>query len=199
MGLITRIAGKTGALGSVVSAMGCAACFPAIASFGAAIGLGFLRAQYEGLFIGILLPMFAGIALLANAIAWLNHRQWRRTALGTIGPILVLAAVFLMRAYGWQSGGLLYVGPALMVGVSVWDFISPHIAAAGRTAVNCQNNVADGNSRSHHRKGKIHDHPENHRDDLRLVRGSRQGSLGESARRAIGAGVLSEGHSATRH
>jgi mercuric ion transport protein len=93
MGLITRIAGKTGALGSVVSAMGCAACFPAIASFGAAIGLGFLS-QYEGLFIGILLPMFAGIALLANAIAWLNHRQWRRTALGTIGPILVLAAVF---------------------------------------------------------------------------------------------------------
>tara|TARA_R110000751_G_scaffold15198_2_gene49064 strand:+ start:802 stop:1197 length:396 start_codon:yes stop_codon:yes gene_type:complete len=87
MGLITRIAGKTGALGSVVSAMGCAACFPAIASFGAAIGLGFLS-QYEGLFIGILLPMFAGIALLANAIAWLNHRQWRRTALGTIGPIL---------------------------------------------------------------------------------------------------------------
>ncbi|MER3580940.1 mercury transport protein MerC, partial [Klebsiella pneumoniae] len=80
---------------------------------------------YEGLFIGILLPMFAGIALLANAIAWLNHRQWRRTALGTIGPILVLAAVFLMRAYGWQSGGLLYVGLALMVGVSVWDFISP--------------------------------------------------------------------------
>lgn len=124
MGLITRIAGKTGALGSVVSAMGCAACFPAIVSFGAAIGLGFLS-QYEGLFIGILLPMFAGIALLANAIAWLNHRQWRRTALGTIGPILALAAVFLMRAYGWQSGGLLYVGLALMVGVSVWDFISP--------------------------------------------------------------------------
>lgn len=42
MGLMTRIADKTGALGSVVSAMGCAACFPALASFGAAIGLGFL-------------------------------------------------------------------------------------------------------------------------------------------------------------
>ncbi|EBG7574003.1 mercury transport protein MerC, partial [Escherichia coli] len=49
MGLMTRIADKTGALGSVVSAMGCAACFPALASFGAAIGLGFLS-QYEGLF-----------------------------------------------------------------------------------------------------------------------------------------------------
>jgi mercuric ion transport protein len=30
MGLMTRIADKTGALGSVVSAMGCAACFPAL-------------------------------------------------------------------------------------------------------------------------------------------------------------------------
>ncbi len=40
MGLITRIVDKTGALGSVVSAMGCAACFPAIASVGATIGLG---------------------------------------------------------------------------------------------------------------------------------------------------------------
>jgi mercuric ion transport protein len=50
MGLITRIADKAGALGSVVSAMGCAACFPAIASLGAAIGLGFLQ-EYEGLFI----------------------------------------------------------------------------------------------------------------------------------------------------
>jgi hypothetical protein len=33
----------------------------------------------------------------------------------------------------------------------------------------------------------------NHRHDLRLVRGARQGSAGESARRAVGAGVLSKG------
>jgi len=124
MGLITRIADKTGALGSVVSAMGCAACFPAIASLGAAIGLGFLN-QYEGLFIRILLPVFASIALLANAIAWLNHRQLRRTVFGLSGPVLVLAAVFFMRAYGWRSGWLLYVGLAFMVGGSIWDFVSP--------------------------------------------------------------------------
>eukprot|EP01036_Dinobryon_divergens_P036588 gene36588-47676_t len=124
MGLMTRIADKAGALGSVVSAMGCATCFPAIASLGAAIGLGFLS-QYEGLFIRILLPTFAGIALFANAISWRNHRQWRRTAPGVIGPVLVLAAVFLMRAYGWRSGWLLYIGLAFMVGVSIWDFVSP--------------------------------------------------------------------------
>ena len=82
MGLMTRIADKTGALGSVVSAMGCAACFPALASFGAAIGLGFLS-QYEGLFISRLLPG------------------------------------------NWWTANLMYVGLALMIGVSIWDFVSP--------------------------------------------------------------------------
>lgn len=122
MGLITRIADKTGALGSVVSAMGCAACFPAIASIGAAIGLGFLQ-QYERLLITILIPLFAAVALLANVLGWLSHRQWHRSALGVIGPVLVLAAVYL--TYGWRSEGLLYIGLAFMVGVSIWDFASP--------------------------------------------------------------------------
>lgn len=122
MGLMTSLADKAGALGSIVSAAGCASCFPAIASLGAAIGLGFLS-PYEGLLVGVLLPMFAGIALLANAIAWLNHRQWRRTALGVIGPVLVLAAVFL--TYGWRSEWLLYAGLAFMVGVAIWDLVSP--------------------------------------------------------------------------
>jgi len=124
MSFVTRVADKAGLLGSIVSAMGCASCFPAIASLGAAIGLGFLS-QYEGLFIRILLPAFAGIALFANAIGWLNHRQWRRTALGLIGPVLVLAAVFVMRAYGERSGWLLYAGLAVMLAVSIWDLFFP--------------------------------------------------------------------------
>jgi mercuric ion transport protein len=122
MGLITRIADKTGALGSVVSAMGCAACFPAIASFGAAIGwasTGIRRAVHS-----ILLPMFAGIALLANASLAQSSTVARRL-LGMIGPaIVVLAAVSGCLATG-RAAHLVYVGLALMVGVSVWDFISP--------------------------------------------------------------------------
>ncbi|SOE97157.1 mercuric ion transport protein [Burkholderia sp. D7] len=124
MSFVTRAADKAGLLGSIASAMGCASCFPAIASLGAAIGLGFLS-QYEGLFIRILLPTFAGIALFANAMGWLNHRRWRRTALGLIGPVLVLAAVFVMRAYGERSGWLLYPGLAVMMAVSIWDMFSP--------------------------------------------------------------------------
>ncbi|MGQ0710435.1 MAG: organomercurial transporter MerC [Rhodoferax sp.] len=118
MTLIARIGDKAGALGTVVSAMGCAACFPAIAGLGAAIGLGFLQ-QYEGLFISTLLPLFAGFALLANALGWLSHRQWHRSMLGMIGPALVLAGRFL-----WITP-LLYAGIVSMLIVSIWDLVSP--------------------------------------------------------------------------
>ena len=118
MTLLSSIGNKAGGLGSIVSAMGCAACFPAIASFGGAIGLGFLS-QYEGLFITVLLPLFAGLALVANALGWLSHRQWQRSVLGMVGPIIVLVATFTM------AEKLLYVGLAAMVGVSIWDFLSP--------------------------------------------------------------------------
>jgi len=123
MNVISRIADKTGALGSIVSAMGCAACFPAIASLGAAIGLGFLS-KYEGLFLNELLPLFAAIALLANALGWFSHRQWRRSVLGVIGPAIVLAAMYLFFGQEWTDK-LLYAGLAFMVAVSIWDLVSP--------------------------------------------------------------------------
>lgn len=81
---VTRIGDKAGSLGALVSAMGCAMCFPAIASLGAAIGLGFLS-QWEGLFVSTLLPLFAGLALLVNAAGWFSHRQWQRSLLGMLG------------------------------------------------------------------------------------------------------------------
>ncbi len=110
MGLMTRIADKAGALGSVVSAMGCAACFPATASSGAAIGLGFLQ-EYEGLFISKLLPLFAVVALLANALGWLSHRQWHRSLLGMVGPAIVLAAMLLFLAIGGRRTSSMSVWP----------------------------------------------------------------------------------------
>ena len=123
MGLMTRIADKAGSLGSVVSAMGCAACFPAIASLGAALGLGFLS-EYEGLFLTKLLPLFAVVALVANGLGWFAHRQWYRSALGMIGPVIVLAALFPFFGH-WWTARLLYAGLAVMVGVSIWDLVAP--------------------------------------------------------------------------
>ena len=133
MRLVTRVADKAGALGAVVSAMGCAACFPAIASLGAAVGLGFLS-EYEGLFITKLLPLFAAIALIANGLGWFSHRQWHRTLLGMLGPAMVLAAMLLFFGQ-WWTARLLYTGLAVMVGVSIWDLVWPasrHCGPASR-------------------------------------------------------------------
>lgn len=121
---VRRVADTTGVLGSLVTAMGCTACFPALASLGAAIGLGFLS-RYEGLFVRVLLPLFAALALLANGWSALEHRHWPRSALALLGPLLVLAAVFIMRASGHRTGWLLYPGLALMIAVAIWDLIAP--------------------------------------------------------------------------
>jgi len=120
---ITRAADKAGVVGTVVSAAACPACFPALASIGAAMGLG-IFAQYEGLFVTTLLPLFAVVALLANALGWLGHRQWHRSLLGMIGPAFVLAALLVSPGQEWFAT-LLYSGLACMVGVSLWDLFSP--------------------------------------------------------------------------
>ncbi|MHB1542210.1 MAG: organomercurial transporter MerC [Steroidobacteraceae bacterium] len=124
MALATRIADKAGVLGSIVSAMGCASCFPALASLGAAIGLGFLT-RWERLFVTTLIPLFALLALAANVVGWFSHRQVHRLVLGIIGPLLVLSAAILMRFAHLRTAPLLYVGLVFMLAVSVWDLVSP--------------------------------------------------------------------------
>ena len=124
MSVMTRVADKAGALGSIVSAMGCGACFPALASLGAALGLGFLS-QFEAVFVTVLLPLFAALALLANALGWFSHRQWQRSVLGMIGPAIVLVASFTV------AEKLLYVGLATMVAVAGWDVVSPATRRCG--------------------------------------------------------------------
>ena len=121
--ILARIGDKTGALGTLVSTMGCAACFPAIASLGAAVGLGFLS-QWEGLFLNTLLPLFAGIALVANFLGWFSHRQYWRTALGMTGPAMVLATMYPLWDF-WWSTYLLYGGIVLMLATSLWDMFYP--------------------------------------------------------------------------
>lgn len=94
-----------------------------MASLGAALGLG-IFAQYEGLIMTTLLPLFAAVALVANALGWLRHRQWHRSLLGMIGPAIVLSALLLFPGEDWFEK-LLYTGLACMVGVSLWDLFSP--------------------------------------------------------------------------
>ena len=120
---ITRIGDKAGSLGAVISAMCCAMCFPAIASLGAAVGLGFLG-QWEWVFINTVMPIMAWIVLGLNALAWISHRQWQRSVLGMLGPTLLLLSLYPFFKYAWSSY-LTYSALGLMVAVSLWDIFSP--------------------------------------------------------------------------
>lgn len=123
LNIFSRLGDKTGSLGTVVSAMGCGFCFPAIASLGSALGLGFLS-QWESLFVSTLFPLFASIVLLTNALGWFKHRQWRRSALGMLGPGIVLIAFYPFFMYA-ERNAIIYFGIALMMAVSLWDIFSP--------------------------------------------------------------------------
>ena len=125
MQIISKLVDKVGSVGALVSAMGCASCFPALASLGASVGLGFLSA-YEGVFINKLLPIFAIIVLVANVLAFFSHKIWYRTLAGITGPIMVLLTLYPLWKYGWSTT-LFYTGLALMLAVSIWDIVSSPI------------------------------------------------------------------------
>ncbi len=123
LGRLGRLGDKSGAIGAIISTMGCAMCFPAAASIGAAIGLGFLS-QWEGVFVNALLPFFAGLALVANVLGWISHRQWHRSLAGVLGPVIVLLSLYPWFQFGWSTWTL-YGGLALMLVVAIWDLAAP--------------------------------------------------------------------------
>jgi len=131
---IVRLGDRSGTLGAIVSTMGCAMCFPAMASIGSALGLGFLS-KWEGLFVNALLPLFVWIALIANALGRFSHRQWHRSLAGSTGPVIVLLSLYPWWTYGWSTWTL-YGGLALMLSVAIWDLVSP--AHRRCTPISCE-------------------------------------------------------------
>lgn len=81
-------------------------------------------AEYEALFVTRLLPLFARAAVLANALGWFNQRRSQRSALGMVGPAVVLMAIALLFLGMPLAQPLLYVGLVLMVTASVWNLWS---------------------------------------------------------------------------
>jgi mercuric ion transport protein len=121
--VLSRISDKAGSVGAAVAAMGCASCFPAIASLGASLGLGFLS-QFEGFFINTLLPIFAIVALAANIFSAWSHRRITRMLFGIAGPCMVLATLYLFWTENWSTY-MFYAGLVVMLAASIWDIASP--------------------------------------------------------------------------
>ncbi|HEX7323814.1 MAG TPA: organomercurial transporter MerC [Rhodanobacteraceae bacterium] len=127
----TRSVDKAGVIAAIVGSFSCAACFPAAASIGAAIGLGFLS-QWESLFVHILIPIFAIAVLLANLTGWFTHREWHRTVLGSVGPVMALIGAFgLMGVFGMTHG---FLAPNIARAVFYAGLIVMLLAAAGDLA-----------------------------------------------------------------
>lgn len=133
MSVTTRSVDKVGVIAAIVGSFSCAACFPAAAGIGAAIGLGFLS-QWESLFVHILIPIFALVVLLANLTGWFTHRQGYRTLAGAIGPVVALIGAFgLMGVFGMTHGflaanvarGVFYAGLIVMVIAAIGDLVWP--------------------------------------------------------------------------
>ena len=129
---ISSIFDKTGSFGAILAAMSCASCFPAVAALGASLGLGFL-AQFEGLALNTLLPLFAGIVLAANLTAGLYHRRWFRLLAGIVGPAMVLGTLYPFWVYGWSTY-MFYAGLVIMLVVSIWDIVSPPVRGCASCA-----------------------------------------------------------------
>jgi len=123
LSIFTRIGDKSGSLGAVIAAMGCSFCFPAIASLGAAVGLGFL-AQWEGILLTKVLPAAALFTLLVNILGYFAHHQWYRSVLGAVGPIVILLVLNVWFDRYWRSD-LIYAALGLMMMVSIWDLFWP--------------------------------------------------------------------------
>ena len=153
----SRLGDTTGAIGALVSAAGCAMCFPAIASLGGAVGLGFL-AQWEGLFINTLLPAFAWVALIASALGWFAHRQWLRSLIGMTGPVLLLLSLYPWFQYGWSTW-VTYGALTLMVVVALWDLLSP----ANRRCADTACHTAEAPTAVTEAPGNPADNPAGHR------------------------------------
>lgn len=136
MPAISRVIDKTGVAGAIVGSFSCAVCFPAAASLGASIGLGFLS-QWEGLFVHWLIPIFAAVALVANLVGWFSHRQWRRSLLGGLGPAMALVGVFGLTHHAIAKDyarAIFYAGLVVMFLAAVWDMVNPanrHCAVDG--------------------------------------------------------------------
>ncbi len=123
------------------------------------------------MFISKLLPLFAVVALLANALGWLSHRQWHRR------PARDGRASHRARGHVlfWQ----LVAQPSYM---SAWPDgrgVDLGLGFAGTSPAARPTPTKQGYGwqvGSHTRKERCNAHPQNYRHDLRLLRGSRQGS-----------------------
>jgi len=100
---------KFAAVGSLLAAAACPACFPLFGVVGTAIGLGIFK-PFEGI-VFYVFQLFVAVGIVGNISAYLNHRRIIPLVIGVGSPGLVFLAL-----YGSHSSRVLYAG---LLGMSV--------------------------------------------------------------------------------
>ena len=114
--LLPRLADKTGAFGALISTLGCAMCFPALASIGAALGLVlptvlFWPAQMPGVTAWLALLV---VGVLCTGVAYVLYFR----LIDKMGASASLTVTFLIPVFA-VIYGVLFLGEA----VTAWMLI----------------------------------------------------------------------------
>ena len=96
---------KLGAVGAIVAAGGCPACFPALAALGSAMGLGFLQQFEEKSLIALQILVFIG--LIGNIISYFNHRKIIPLIVGVFSALIIFFAWYIHFIYALFYLGLI--------------------------------------------------------------------------------------------
>jgi mercuric ion transport protein len=116
---------KLGAVGALLAAASCPACFPLLAVAGSALGLSFLR-PYEG----VLMYAFQGLVLMAlvgNILAFRRHKQIVPLIVGVTSPVLIFFAFYV-----YFAPAIMYTGFFGLLVAAIMNFI------AGRRCSSCK-------------------------------------------------------------
>jgi MerC mercury resistance protein len=113
----TGVVEKIGAIGALVTASACPACFPMLAVVGTTLGLGVLR-PFEG-WVFIVFQILVVIAILGNILSFVRHRRTFPLIIGLSGPLLIFFALYVR-----FNQLLLYLGLFGLAAASILNFIA---------------------------------------------------------------------------
>lgn len=95
---------KVGAIGTLVTALACPACWPLFATVGSTLGLGILL-PWEGILMNFVFPPFVVLATVGSALSYRSHKKLLPPIIGIVSGAITIFGFYV----GWQLT-LMYIG-----------------------------------------------------------------------------------------
>lgn len=112
-----RFLDKIAAIGALLAASSCPACFPLLAVVGSALGLSFLR-PYEGVMMYVFQALVV-LAFIGSIASFLKHRKRTPLLLSGGGCLFIFAAFYIK-----FIAALIYAGLSLLLTGALFNFFA---------------------------------------------------------------------------